>query len=277
MRRYLPQLKVDAHTTILSSIASTHLTQTYRNPTTIAIDQIQYSFPLFDGVAVVEYEVVIGNRTIKGIVQRKDGAKATYKAAVDRGETAGLLEQLPAAADVFISTIGNVPAKTTVYVNITYVGELKHDSEVDGIRMTIPTAIAPRYGSLPGDTLPTSIQQTEGASMQITVDIVTEESRPIKKIISPSHPLSINVGNLSADPDAVPAFTKGSATLALGTIGLEKDFVLQVLVQDVGSPRAMLETHAEMPNQRAIMATLVPKFALKSIRPEIIIVVDRSG
>jgi len=44
-----------------------------------------------------------------------------------------------------------------------------------------------------------------------------------------------------------------------------------------GVPQAILETHPTISNQRALMTTLVPKFALKSQKPEIIFIADRSG
>ena len=50
-----------------------------------------------------------------------------------------------------------------------------------------------------------------------------------------------------------------------------------VLGDDTGTPKAILEQHPSIPNQRALMATLVPKFSLPPSQPEIIFVVDRSG
>ena len=71
---------------------------------------------------------------------------------------------------------------------------------------------------------------------------------------------------------------KASASLCLASSPqLEQDFVLQVLASNLSNPVAMLETHESMPNQRALMATLVPKFNLPPSRPEIVFVCDRSG
>jgi hypothetical protein len=60
-------------------------------------------------------------------------------------------------------------------------------------------------------------------------------------------------------------------------MGLDKDFVLQVVAKDIGIPQAILETHPTLFNQRALMTTLVPKFNLKAQTPEIIFIADRSG
>lgn len=237
----------------------------------------RYTFPLYNGISVVEFTCQIGNRTIKGLVKERHEAKRIYRDAVYRGETAGLLEQLPAASDVFTTTIGNVPPLAKVIVTIRYNGELKHDAEVDGIRFTIPTAIAPRYGLYPGEVMEDA-QTTRGdKGFQITVDATMVEGSPIQKIQSPSHPISISIGTLSTAPSEDTNLTKGSATLTLGTTVLEKDFVLQIVAKNLGTPSAVLETHPTIRDQRALMVTLVPKFTLKPHYPEIIFVADRSG
>ncbi|KAI4643011.1 hypothetical protein J4E93_007080 [Alternaria ventricosa] len=276
-RTYLPQIKVDAHTTIISTAARTTLTQTFVNRSKEPLDEIRYAFPLFDGVSVVEFFCQIGERTIYGLVKDKNEAKKTYKKAKERGEAAALLEQLDEAADVFSTAISNIPGGASVHVSIKYIQELKHDAEVNGIRLTIPTSISPRYGSYPGKLQETSAE-TDSKGISITVDVKMAQGVPIKKVISPSHPIEVTLGSLSTstiDEDAL--LSQGSATLSLGTTGLDKDFVLQVVAKDVGVPQAILETHPTLPNQRALMTTLVPKFNLKSQKPEIIFIADRSG
>lgn len=225
----------------------------------------------------MDFTCQIGDRIIKGLVKEKDEAKRVFKEAVDRGETASLLGQLPAASDVFTTTIGNVPPLAKVIITIRYNGELKHDAEVDGIRFTIPTTIAPRYGSNSGDFMDDAQTHCRNEGFQIIVDVIMAEGSPIQKIQSPSHPIAISIGTLSTAPSDDATVTKGSATLTLGTTVLEKDFVLQIVAKNLATPCAILETHPTIPNQRALMVTLVPKFTLKPQYPEIIFVADRSG
>ena len=101
-------------------------------------------------MSVVEFFCQIGERTIYGLVKEKNEARKTYEEAKERGESAALLEQLPDAADVFTTAISNIPNGASVQVSVKYVQELKHDAEVDGIRLTIPSSISPRYGYYPG-------------------------------------------------------------------------------------------------------------------------------
>ena len=94
-RHYLPQVKLESHTTITPVCFTTQLKQTFSNTNAEPLPQVRYTFPLYDGVAVNGYTISYGEKTLKGVVKQKDVAKQTYQAAIDRDETAGLLEALP--------------------------------------------------------------------------------------------------------------------------------------------------------------------------------------
>ncbi|KAG9061239.1 hypothetical protein KI688_007577 [Linnemannia hyalina] len=275
-KQFLPLVDTKAHTTILDTTSRTILTQKYLNPSASeAIRELRYTFPLYDGVSVVGFVCRIGDRTIVGQVMERQQAKKVFKDAVIRGDKAALLEQLPSASDVFTTTVGNVPAGVEVVVEITYVGELKHDAEVNGLRFTIPTSIMPRYGSLPVELNAKSA--ISGGRLQVTVDIVLAQSNVIQRVQSPSHPITVSIGTTSFAPNANAVMSKASATLSLGDAALDKDFIIQVVSKDTGVPTAILETHPRFPNQRALMTTLVPKFALPAERPELVFICDCSG
>jgi hypothetical protein len=274
-RRYLPPVQLKSHTTINPVCFTTQLTQTFHNSNSEALQQVRYTFPLYDGVAVNAYTISYASKVLKGVVKQKDDAKKTYQAAVDRGETAGLLESLPAG--VFGVTIGNVPANTDVIVDITYCGELKHDAAIDGLRYVLPTSVAPRYGNYPGEVLNSNAIANGGIS--ITVDMDMAKSA-IRKVQSPSHPIAVSMGAMSTTEggDQVPFKpSQASATLTLGSAELADDFVLQLLIDDISKPQAILETHPTIPNHRALMTTLVPKFTLEAAHPEIVFIADQSG
>ncbi|KAF1848931.1 VIT-domain-containing protein [Cucurbitaria berberidis CBS 394.84] len=277
-KRYLPQVELQAHATILAATSRTALTQTFVNPSTEkGIKEVRYTFPLYDGVSVVGFTCHVGDRTIVGEVKEKEKAKAVFREAVARGETAGLLEQLPDAADVFTTSVGNIPPGARVIIKITYLGELKHDMEVDGIRFTIPNIICPRYGEYHGNLQTSPAADAVDSSISITVDAEMAEGSFIQKIQSPTHPISMTMGTTSLAPNAEPTMLKASATLTLGTAQLDTDFVLQVVAKDTGVPKAVLENHPTIARHRALMATLVPKFALPAEKPEVVFVCDRSG
>ncbi|TVY40002.1 von Willebrand factor A domain-containing protein 5A [Lachnellula subtilissima] len=271
-KHYLPLVESEAHTTIQSTTSRTALKQTFTNPSDKdAIKECIYTFPLYDGVSVVSFTCRIGKKVLTGLVKEKVKAKAIFDEAVAKGETAGLLEQAPDSSDVFSTKLGNIPAGESVIVEVTYIGELKHH-ETEGIRFTIPTSIAPRYGSGPLISTATNV-----GGIKIIVDVNMPDGTFIKGVQSPSHPIAVSMGTVSTSNDADPLMSKASATLSLGSTALEKDFVLIVQSKDIGLPKAMLETHPTIPNHRALLATLVPKFSLPPLHPEIVFIADRSG
>ncbi|GIZ42885.1 hypothetical protein CKM354_000613300 [Cercospora kikuchii] len=273
-RTYLSPNSLESHTIVSPVSFSTQLRQTYK--TTEAVPQLRYTFPLYDGVTVSGYTITYADKVLTGIVKQKDDAKKTYQDAVDRGETAGLLESLPAG--VFGVTLGNVPAQTELLVDITYCGELKHDAAIDGLRYTLPTSIAPRYGNYPGTVLSSNVTAT---SMKIIVDIDMGEKSAIRKVQSPGHPISVTMGETSltnSEGGTKPySPAQASATLTQESTELGADFILQIVIDDLSRPQAILETHPSIPNQRAIMATMVPKFVLDPSYPEIVFIADQSG
>lgn len=271
-RTYLPQVHLDSHTVITPLYSTTNLSQTFQNPTGDQLPETRYTFPLYDGVTVTAFSCTIGDKVIKGHVEQKEQARKTFNDAVSRGETAGLLESLPTG--VFGVTLGNIPAHTSIQVDIVYGGELKHDAQIDGLRYVLPTSIAQRYGSYPGELLQPDSVVAKG--MKITVDIDMEGST-IRKVQCPSnHSIALDMNTLSTTVGATPDMSKASVSLTHGTTELLTDFVLQILIDDIGSPKAILEEHS-MPGRQALIATFVPRFNLKTIRPEIIFIADQSG
>ncbi|KAL4731083.1 hypothetical protein ACLX1H_000042 [Fusarium chlamydosporum] len=270
---YLPQVQVKAHTRILATTSRTNLTQTFINPTNNTIEELRYVFPLYDGVSVVAFTCTVGSKTIRGVVKERQKAQQDYNEAIAKGQVAGLFKQSLEAADTFTTTIGNVPAGEEVRVDITYLGELKHDAQVDGIRFTMPTQIVPRYGV--AESLDASNITQQGFSF--TIDAEMPEGSSIKSIQSPSHPLSIEIGTTSTTKSQEPSLRRASATLQKGETHLDHDFIVQVVATKLGEPSAILETHPDYPHQRAIMTTLVPKFKLPAEKPEIVFICDRSG
>ncbi|EAW18837.1 VIT and vWA domain-containing protein [Aspergillus fischeri NRRL 181] len=278
---YLPRIGIKAHASILSSVSRTVLTQTYTNPSKNPLEEVSYTFPLYDGVSVVSFDCLIGDRTLHSRVKPSKQAKAEYDDAVSKGESAALMAHSLSASDVFSIRLGNVGPGEKVVVEITLIGELKQDAQSDAVRYTLPNSIAPRYGYRAEDMSMPLEADVEGIS--ITVDVQMESTAVIREIQSTSHSLSVALGRVSvsvsgtSDKAFNPAQASASVNLKEDRTALTRDFVLLVKADGLDTPRAMVETHPTIPNQRAIMTTLVPKFGLEPIKPEIIFVIDRSG
>ncbi|RPA97717.1 VIT-domain-containing protein [Choiromyces venosus 120613-1] len=291
----LPLVSTTLKSHIVDLTASHTLTQVYNNSSDRDISEAQYTFPLYESCAVTDFQALVGEKTIRGVVKEKTEAKAIYQAAKSAGKVAALFSQ--DTSEVFTTSVGNIPAGNSVVVVIKYVHELKQDIEVDGVKLVIPTVIAPKYGAAPS-TMTTGLVYSNrwrtcwnifsreirdignvddaGLSISITATM----SGPIRGITSPSHPISVGLGSHSSADDADFNPKKAHATLALASsslTGLDKDFNLLINANNIGDPRAFLAPHPTLKDTSALMVTMVPKFALPPQGHEIIFVVDRSG
>src|SRR2546425_1237267 len=73
-------------------IASTTLRQTYRNPHPEPLEAI-YTLSLPADGAVIGYTIRMGDRVIRGEVERREEAHTRYRKALEEGRVGGLLEQ----------------------------------------------------------------------------------------------------------------------------------------------------------------------------------------
>ena len=269
------------------------LTQVYNNSSIRDISEAHYTFPLYESSSVTDFQALVGEKIIRGVVKERGEAKAIYDAAKSAGKVTALFSQ--DTSEVFTTSIGNIPAGGSVVVVIKYVHELKQDIEVDGVKLVIPTVIAPKYGTAPvspgldfgrrwrtsWDTFSRNIQdignvQDAGLSLSITATM----SGPIRGVTSPSHPISIGLGSHSSSDDADFNPMKAHATLALTSTSLtslDRDFSLLISTNNIGEPRAFLAPHPTLKDTSTLMVTIVPRLALPSQGHEIIFVVDRSG
>ncbi|KAJ9485267.1 hypothetical protein VN97_g8086 [Penicillium thymicola] len=283
--QYLPQVSLEAHATILSSVARTTLTQVFVNPSDRVIEEISYHFPLYDGVSVVGFECKVGSRLLHSKVKTKSQANADYQNAVAQHQIAAVMDHT-SMNDVFVIRLGNVPAHGKINVDITFVGELQQDSQTDGIRYTLPSTIAPRYGtgtSYDSTQLDSIRLPANPKGMSITVDVQMEKDLVIRELESPSHRVKVSLGRISSTTATSSTFEPWQASASVITqqnntsVVLEHDFVILIKADGLDTPCALLERHPTIPNQRALMATLVPKFSLQSASPEVVFVIDRSG
>ncbi|KAJ5761786.1 von Willebrand factor type A [Penicillium nucicola] len=272
--KYLPQIGLDAHATVLARNSRTVITQTFVNPSsTEAISEVFYSFPLYESSSIVGFTCRVADTVIEGIVKPKAKANQIYQEAKSKGQTAAILDQSLSAADVFSTRLGNVPAGGTVLVEITLIQELAQDAKTDGVRYMIPVTVGPRYGN--GVDLP---HPPEGflVKISIKVDVVMEKGSHIRNVRSPSHPIEVDLGRTADMPQSF--FEPNYASIKIGEfIRIQEDFVITVNADKHDLPFALLETHPTLPNQKALMVSLVPKFSVPPDSSEIVFVIDRSG
>jgi Ca-activated chloride channel family protein len=122
-------------------IARLVLEQRYENPYAETL-KVTYRMPLPADGAISGYEFVIGERTVKGTIDKKRQARERFERALVEGRTAALLEQ--ERADIFTQQIGNIPPREAIIARITVDQRLVWLPEGEW-ELRFPTVIGPRY------------------------------------------------------------------------------------------------------------------------------------
>ncbi|PVF97085.1 hypothetical protein CPB86DRAFT_760872 [Serendipita vermifera] len=276
IRDQYPLVQSRCHYNIADVYSIAELVQDYHSSAPISRD-VEYVFPLPPGAAVCSFKAVIDDKkTIKGVVKEKGQAKTEYKAAVAQGKTAGLLEQ--EHPDVFRVSLGNIKPNQKISVHISFISIVTHDaSSPQTLRITMPTSIAPRYGSPP-----TNIpwwKPNNHNRFDLTVAI--QMNKAVTSVSSPSHPIGLTLG--CAEKELKGDFEPSKAFVYLGDSAfLEKDIVVVISAQGLDVPRCSVErwlaSEGAEETTDAYALTLVPKFDLPPLpNQEYIFLVDRSG
>ncbi|MBA3395677.1 MAG: VWA domain-containing protein [Deltaproteobacteria bacterium] len=198
-----PLRHTDVRTKVSGMSAIYTIEQTFENPYDEPIDAV-YVFPLGDEAAVTEYAIVIGERTVAGVIKKKAEARATYEEARASGHTAALLEQ--EKRNVFKQRIANIAPRETIKVRFEYVELLDYDE--GQYEIAFPFVVGPRY--LPAEALgkspvgahhagtvgrggvtsiPYASPTVAGSTISFTADV--DAGVPVLGVSSPSHQLRV--------------------------------------------------------------------------------------
>ena len=136
----LPLQHTDVDAAIAGHISTVQVKQQFANPFDTKIEAV-YVFPLPEKAAVSEFLMVIGERTIRGILREKEEAEAIYQAARDQGYGASLLVQH--RPNIFEQKVANIEPGKAIDVDITYFHTLAYK---DGwYSFVFPTVVGPRF------------------------------------------------------------------------------------------------------------------------------------
>jgi len=191
-----------------------HVRQTFSNPTDTHAEVV-YSFPLPWGATLLGVEVQLGQVKLNGTVVAKAQAAEQYEETLSKGDAAIMLER--GKDGNYVLHLGNVAPGEQCLIDMHY-GQLLQ-FEQGGLRLAIPTVIAPRYGDAirEGGLAPYQVPETDllaeyGFSLTLNLhgDLVNA------RIASPSHPISM--ANHAADHRLTVALAKQSY--------LDRDFIL---------------------------------------------------
>jgi Ca-activated chloride channel homolog len=138
-----PLKHTDVNAEISGHLARVTLTQEFHNPLQEKIEAV-YVFPLPQNAAVDDMTMIVGDRTVKGRIKRREEARAVYEAAREAGHVASLLDQ--ERPNIFTQSVANITPGATVKVTISYVENLIYE---DGAyEFVFPMVVGPRY--IPG-------------------------------------------------------------------------------------------------------------------------------
>ncbi|WP_420125337.1 VIT and vWA domain-containing protein [Longimicrobium sp.] len=127
----LPVESVTFETTIQGQVATTHVTQVFRNPHPQVMEGT-YFFPLPEEASITEFAIWDGDRRLQGEVRPRDEARRIYENIVRRVRDPGLLEY--AGQNLFQARIFPIPGRGTKKLELTYTQVLRAENGTVGYR-----------------------------------------------------------------------------------------------------------------------------------------------
>ncbi|KAI6647920.1 Von Willebrand domain-containing protein [Oopsacas minuta] len=260
----LTSISADIHITDYS--ASVTLTQTYNNSSTEPIEA-NYHFPITDSSAITGFTAKINDKIIRAEVKENEEAKEIYDDSISSGHGAYLLQQT--SDDMFTMSVGNLPPKTEVTIEISYICELAGSGKEQSphVLFNIPTTIMKPY------TPPNSSVSTPGPDFQHSKVTYTFNARvkaqmhcKIDKVHCNTHDCNVNY----TSPHEVEVSVKKRSQNVVN-----KGYSLEIYLKEPHKPRIWSEKRPD--NSVALMLVAYPNIQYKELTTEIIFVVDRSG
>ena len=232
----LQHTAVDA--TIAGHVGTVRVKQQFANPFDTKIEAV-YVFPLPEKAAVSEFLMVIGERTIRGILREKEEAEAIYRAARDQGYQASL--QVQHRPNIFEQKVANIEPGKAIDIDITYFSTLAYK---DGwYSFVFPTVVGPRFNP-PGH--PDSIHALPRGGRTKTPDGTAVE------YLAPAERSGHNLG-ITVRIDAGVAIEE-----------LESTHEVVVERGGPGSATVQLADRATLPNRDFVLDFRVARDAVKS-------------
>jgi Ca-activated chloride channel family protein len=302
----LPLTALEVDVQIEGLAAATTVRQQFRNAFAEPLEAT-YIFPLPPRAAVTGFRMTVDDAVVEGRVDERGTARADYDAALAEGRTASIAEQ--ERADVFMLRVGNIPARSTVRIELVLVAAVAIDSLEATYRF--PLVVAPRY--CPGAAID---GEPVGDGVAADTDLVPDASRISPPVLLPGFKspvqLGIRVRIAAGALAAAGGRTSGAvgctlpATEDRGADGsltvtvvpeqrLDRDFILRwglaadavatttLLVESDATRPAGLGTGnpaAEAPGDGTFSLVIVPPAEVADVkqRPrDVVFVLDRSG
>ena len=253
--------KVCARARIDDLFAKVEIEQRYRNTEETDIEAV-YTFPVAMDAVLLGFELEINGHAISGTVMKKQESEERYEDAIDRGDSAGLLEKT--SPGLYSVSIGNLRPGETATIRYRYGQFLRWNG--NRVRFTMPTTIAPRYGDpeaaglKPHQTPEHTFDAQRSFHLEISVRGILKDAN----LSSPSH-----------TPHIVPM--REHTVIALGGVtAMDRDVVIEAKTQNPNVARALVARDREGWVGLASFRPEIPEDTKPAPRA-VVIIVDCSG
>ena len=254
------------------------VTQDFENNFEEKIEAV-YTFPLPQAAAVDDLTMLIGNRTIKGKIMRREDAQSAYAAAKQLGKIVSLLDQN--RPNIFTQQVANILPGQRIRIIISYVETLNYEG--GAYKWSFPMVVTPRYTPAAdeeqeagADTnevtasriFPSSAPDGVRAGHDISLEIDLDAGVPIVGVNSDSHETEVQQIN---ERRAVVQL-KDRATIP------NKDFLLTYRVAGPAINDAVLAHRSERGGFFTLILQPPQRVAAEDVMPkELVFVLDTSG
>ena len=237
--------KLSINGSVCGSYAEISIHQNYENKGEKDIEGI-YMFPIPKTALISSFEVEIGGRTLKTIVEEKDKAIKIYENAKIRGENAFLLEEFKPR--LFKISIGRIISGETVKIKLSYIDDLQYKDNT--YKLVIPSIFEPKQTD-EGRTL-SSLKQSifkkfinddnEAKDFEFKTNILVESLCPLE-FESPYNKLKVErEGETVAKINVLDEYES-----------IDKDFVLIMKEQNSLEADGMIYEYKEGEQERGLV------------------------
>ena len=268
-------------------LARVTVTQTFANPAAQNIEAV-YTFPLPDNAAVDDMTIQVGQRTVRGVIKKREEARAIYEHAKETGHVAALLDQ--ERPNIFTQAVANILPGEQVVVTISYLQSLEYE---DGAyQFVFPMVVGPRYvpGQATGqqaggwspdtDKVPDASKITPQVALSgtraghdISIELAIDAGVPIQQLYSGSHEVDV----LRTGPSSATVKLQNRAEIP------NKDFILKYdvaggQISDAVMSQAVANGKADSGGYFTLILQPPARVPESDITPkELVFVLDTSG
>jgi Ca-activated chloride channel family protein len=265
---------------VTGNVARVFVSQQFSNQSDDWVEGL-YVFPLSTDSAVDELVMHIGERVIRGDIQRRDKARAVYEQARSEGRQASLVDQ--ERPNMFTASVANIAPHSAITIEIAY---LETIANRDGrYTLRLPLAITPRYnprfGNDPGSPVAASVARAANsvAGVNATPERVTspQQQVSIDVELAPGFPL-LSVDSLHHEVETHADALGKHIHLAGNQVPADRDFELVWVPAGVRDVQAAVFAERSGDETYALLMLSPPQADARSVQPrEVEFIIDTSG